>query len=298
MKLFANILLLTTLCSSAFAETIHISQDGIEVMATLSPTSFTVGDSVELRIEATTAEGTTLSMENVRSFGSFTVVDSKTLLDIPSEIGRTWTWSMQLDTFDASATSISDIVIDWARGSGENGAITLDSIPIEIKSVAGDSLANMTIRDIKAPVALFTKNVTFAIAASVVIALALCLLIYRFFKGNSPSMSPNEQAMYAIRELKNTPLEVHSFYTSLSDIVRHYLEGQFNIAATGQTTREFLNAAKKNPHLEQTDREALGSFLVAADLVKFARHEPGSNVNNEAIHRAEIFIHETAEAAL
>ena len=73
MKLFANILLLTTLCSSAFAETIHISQDGIEVMATLSPTSFTVGDSVELRIEATTAEGTTLSMENVRSFGSFTV---------------------------------------------------------------------------------------------------------------------------------------------------------------------------------------------------------------------------------
>ena len=111
-------------------------------------------------------------------------------------------------------------------------------------------------------------------------------------------MSPNEQAMYAIRELKNTPLEVHSFYTSLSDIVRHYLEGQFNIAATGQTTREFLNAAKKNPHLEQTDREALGSFLVAADLVKFARHEPGSNVNNEAIHRAEIFIHETAEAAL
>ena len=76
MKLFANILLLTTLCSSAFAETIRTSQDGVDVQTTLSPTSFTVGDIVELRIEATAAEGTTLSIEDDGGFGSFTVVVS------------------------------------------------------------------------------------------------------------------------------------------------------------------------------------------------------------------------------
>jgi hypothetical protein len=297
MKLFANILLLTTLCSSAFAETIRTSQDGVDVQATLSPTSFTVGDIVELRIEATAAEGTTLSIEDDGGFGSFTVVDSKTLLDIPSAAGRKWTWSMQLDTFDAAAKELSGIAIDWTLNSGENGSIILASIPIEIESVAGDSLATMSIRDIKGPVALFTKNVTFAIIASAITILALCFLLYRFFKGSKPAMSPNEQAMHAIQELKASTLEVHTFYTSLSDIVRHYLEGQFHIAATGQTTREFLNAAKQNPHLEQTDRESLGSFLVAADLVKFARHEPGSNVNDEAIQRAESFIQETAEVA-
>ncbi len=297
MILFTNILILTTLCSSAFAETIRTSQDGIDVQATLSPTSFTVGDIVELRIEATTTEGTTLSIKDDGGFGSFTVVDSNTLLDIPNKTGRKWTWSMQLDTFDASTTSLSGIVVEWARPSGENGAITLDSIPIEIKSVAGDALSDMTIRDIKGPVALFTKSVRSAFLASVVIVIALCFLLYRFYKSNKPSLTPHEQAMSAITELKNAHLEVHSFYTSLSDIVRHYLEGQFHIAATGQTTREFLNAAKQNPHLEQTDRESLGSFLVAADLVKFARHEPGNNLNDDAIRRAEVFIQETAEVA-
>ncbi len=298
MKLTTTILLLATLSSSVAAQTVSTTQHGINVQATLSPTSITVGDIVALRIEATTPVGTTLSLENEHAFGSFTIVDSITLLDIPSETGRNWTWSMQLDTFDAATTSLSGIVIDWARPSGENGTIRLDAIPIEIKSVAGESLVDMTIRDIKAPVVLFTKNVTFAIIASIATALALCLLLYRFFRGNKPAVSPNERALSAIQELKEAHLEVHSFYTSLSDIVRHYLEGQFHIAATGQTTREFLHAAKQNPRLEQTDRESLGSFLVAADLVKFARHEPGDNVNEDAIHRAEKFIQETAEVAL
>jgi hypothetical protein len=298
IKSFTYILLSATICTNAIAQTVRKQLDDINVQATLSQTTLTVGDTVELRIEATTPEGTTLSIDDGSSFGSFSIVDSKTLLDIPSDTGRKWTWSMQLDTFDASATALDGVVINWSSPSGENGSITLDPIPIEIKSVAGDSLADMTIRDIKAPVALFTKSANFAIIASIVIALALCLLLYRFFRGNKPALSPNEKAMSAIQELKGTHLEVHSFYTSLSDIVRHYLEAQFHIAASGQTTREFLNAAKQNPRLEQTDRESLGSFLVAADLVKFARHEPGNNVNEEAINRAETFIQETAKVSL
>jgi len=96
--------------------------------------------------------------------------------------------------------------------------------------------------------------------------------------------------MAGIENLKNTNFEVHSFYTSLSDIVRHYLEGQFNIAATGQTTREFLIASKQSSHLEQSDRQSLTTFLVAADLVKFARFEPSVDTCNDAITEAKQFI--------
>ena len=90
--------------------------------------------------------------------------------------------------------------------------------------------------------------------------------------------------------LKDSKLDVLDFYTQLSDIVRRYLKGRFHIAATGQTTREFLIASRNSPHLEQSDRQSLSSFLVAADLVKFARFEPTEDACCNAIEQAEHFI--------
>ena len=104
--------------------------------------------------------------------------------------------------------------------------------------------------------------------------------------------------MLDIKSLKEQTLDVQPFYTMLSDIVRQYLVGQFKISATGQTTREFLNAAKQNPHLEHSDRASLGSFLVAADLVKFAQYNPSSTAAKDAIHLAEVFITNTQEVAV
>ncbi len=288
----------TSICTSALAETVHHSQNGIEVQVTLTPTDIVVGDAVELNILATSPEGTTLTLEDNASFGSFTIVDSHNLLDIPTEQGRSWTWSMQLDTFDATTTSLEGISVNWSKASGQNGSIAIEAIPVTVKSIAGNDLQEMSLRDIKGAVPLFSKNTILPIAFSVVIVSALCWLLYRFIKGNKPTLSAQEQALLAITELKQANLEVQPFYTTLSDIVRDYLEGQFKIAATGQTTREFLNAAKQNPRLEQYDRESLGSFLVAADLVKFARHEPGTTVASDAIQKAEVFIQETAEVAV
>jgi hypothetical protein len=256
-----------------------------------------VGDPVELLIYATSPKGTTLSLSDVDAFGSFTIVDSQNLLDIPVADGRSWTWSMQLDTFDAETTSLEGITIDWSNDSLRTGSIELESIPVTVYSVAGDSLHEMSLRDIKGVVPLFSKNTLLPIAFSVLIITGLCWLLFRFIKGNKPTLSAQEQALLAITELKQANLEVQPFYTTLSDIVRHYLESQFNISAKGQTTREFLIAAKQNPRLEQHDRDSLGSFLVAADLVKFARHEPSTTTATEAIHKAEVFIYETTEVA-
>jgi hypothetical protein len=256
-----------------------------------------VGDPVELLIYATSPKGTTLSLSDVDTFGSFTIVDSHNLLDIPIVDGRSWTWSMQLDTFDAETTSIEGITIDWSNASLQTGSIEIEPIPVKVNSVAGDSLQNMSLRDIKGAVPLFTRSTLLPIGFSILIVTTLVVLLFRFVKGNKTTMTAQEQALLAITELKQANLEVQPFYTTLSDIVRHYLEGQFNISATGQTTREFLNAAKNNPRLEQHDRESLGSFLVAADLVKFARHEPSTSTASDAIHKAEVFINETTEVA-
>ena len=297
MHVFLTLAISLVLCANALAETVRTSQDGIDVQVTLSPTNITVGDPVELRIQAITDAETVLSLENDSSIGSFIVVKSHDLLDIPSEEGRQWTWSMQLDTFDAETTSLSGIVLHWSNDVGRTGSIAINAIPVTVQSVAGDALQDMNLRDIKPSVPLFAKSWTITIFVAVGSLVLLVWLVTRLLRKNKLALSPYDQAMLDLNQLKKESLEVHPFYTTLSDIIRHYLEGQFHISATGQTTREFLNAAKQNPHLEHSDRESLGSFLVAADLVKFARHEPGSNVNDDAIHLAEEFIQETREIA-
>jgi hypothetical protein len=297
MHALLSIVLAAAWCTNTFAETIRTSQDGIDVEVTLLPTSITVGDPIELTVRAVTDAETVLSFENDGTFDSFTVVESYDLLDIPSEEGRLWTWTIQLDTFDASTETLSGIELQWSNELGRTGIISIAPIPVTVTSVAGDALQDMALREIKPSVPLLAKSWLLTVLLATICAVVVGWITIVVLRRNKPTLCPYDQAMLDINTLKGQSLDVQPFYTSLSDIVRQYLEGQFKISATGQTTREFLNAAKQNPHLEHSDRESLGSFLVAADLVKFARHEPSSNVNDDAIRLAEVFIHDTQEVA-
>ena len=93
--------------------------------------------------------------------------------------------------------------------------------------------------------------------------------------------------MFALNSLDPSTSESHPFYIELSDIIRTYVESRFQIHASEQTTREFLQHAKQHPQLEHMDRKSLAEFLVAADLVKFARHEPSTQQGRGAINQAK-----------
>ena len=100
-------------------------------------------------------------------------------------------------------------------------------------------------------------------------------------------------ALRELQTLRDSDLDVHSFYTALSDTVRRYITTRFQLAATGQTTREFLIVAKQHARLTLHDQKNLGVFLSAADLVKFARLEPNDHTCKEAVDQAEQFITST-----
>ncbi|MDP6542309.1 MAG: hypothetical protein QGF07_05920 [Phycisphaerales bacterium] len=282
---------------SSYAETTRIEQDGVSIVVTLEPSSFLVGDPITLQIKATTNGDKQLELNEESSFGPFTIFDQRNLLDIPSGEERNWIWSLHLDTFDSTAASISGITIHWTGLNGDSGSISIDPIPVQIKSVAGDELESMTLRDIKGAFPLTTNNWWMLVLGSIVFIVVLLFAVRKLFRKKTITLLPHEQAMQDLQSLLEANLDVLPFYTQLSDIVRKYIEGRFQIAATGQTTREFLNASKQNPHLEHTDRQSLATFLVASDLVKFARFEPTSNACAVAIEQAENFITATASTA-
>ena len=64
---------------------------------------------------------------------------------------------------------------------------------------------------------------------------------------------------------------VKTFYTELSDILRRYIEGRFQIRAPEMTTEEFLVYLKKTPALSAQYKSTLQDFLNGCDMVKFAK---------------------------
>ncbi len=294
MTYFLTMLISISLASvQRVEEPFLIEHDGISISVTYEPKQCTVGDLINVHVHAITDGTKQLSLNDEHSFGSFNVVDSKHVLDIPTATGREWNWFLQLDTFDSSATDIAGITLYWNDVNKETGSIPFGPLPISVESIAGTSLEEMTLRDIKPPIPLLTKSWWF-VSTLIGFCFLFLFLASKFLRSKHEPISAHMQAILDLQSLRGANLDVLPFYTELSAIVRKYLENRFNIKATGQTTREFLIASKQNPLLEGNDRQALSAFLISADLVKFARFEPSRDVCDKAITQAEQFVAATA----
>jgi hypothetical protein len=86
---------------------------------------------------------------------------------------------------------------------------------------------------------------------------------------------------------------VREFYFRISGIVRGYIERRFSVHAPDMTTEEFLTAVATDVRFGGELAVELDRFLHGCDLVKFARHEPGSGECDTAMRAAEDFVEQT-----
>ncbi len=107
---------------------------------------------------------------------------------------------------------------------------------------------------------------------------------------------PEEWATNALEALAARKLwqqgEVKEHYTELTGILREYLERRFGIHAMEQTSDEILvQLRKRNLSTELlSDTENL---LSIADLIKFAKADPGMDIHADTIKRVHSFVGET-----
>ena len=84
------------------------------------------------------------------------------------------------------------------------------------------------------------------------------------------------------------------YYTDLTDAVRNYIKNRFGFNALEMTSSEIINRL-----MEVTDKandiSGLKVLFQTADLVKFAKHNPGMNENDANLINAIQFINETKE---
>ena len=179
-----------------------------------------------------------------------------------------------------------------------------------VKTFQIDSTAT-TVRDLKPQMTLKLRFAEFggylgiAFGVLLLLALAIYLLVRHLAKQGrrigdlfkpAPPVPAHIVAIEALEKLHNEKLwqnDKHKlYYSGLSDILRTYLAGRFEVGAMEMTTDEIDNALRA-VEIEQKQKMNLLSVLRDADLVKFAKATPEAEENELAYDKAYHFVEET-----
>ncbi len=168
-----------------------------------------------------------------------------------------------------------------------------------------------TVRELKPQMTLKLRFAEFGGYFGIALAVALLLagliyLLVRYLhkRGKrisdlfkpAPPVPAHIVAIEALEKLHNEKLwqnDKHKlYYSGLSDILRTYLAGRFEVGAMEMTTDE-IDDALRAVEIEQKQKMNLLAVLRDADLVKFAKATPEAEENELAYHKAYHFVEET-----
>ena len=109
-------------------------------------------------------------------------------------------------------------------------------------------------------------------------------------------MSQSEEALSKLRRMREerswTKVNAKLFYTDLTDVIRRYLERQFNIQAEEMVSSEILDAINKKS-ISYGAAKKIEPVLKLADYVKFAKYKPVPGDYEESLANAIDFVEDT-----
>jgi hypothetical protein len=177
--------------------------------------------------------------------------------------------------------------------------IVSDSFNIQVQSIAIDTAQPFKpifgIRSASMPA---SQLIMYILAGLALLALLIWLIWYlrkRAKQKTKPStekavpvLQPYEIALRDLNALEQTGVwqtgDEKVYHTSLTDIVRRYLEEQFEMDCFEKTSAEIIQQVKKVKALS-TSRQALRTIFETADMVKFAKSKPSAE---EHMHSMEL----------
>jgi hypothetical protein len=176
-----------------------------------------------------------------------------------------------------------------------------DSIPEKIDTT-------FVPNDIKPPVKYpytFAEVAPYVGGALLLLALVVFAIYYLdrrrknmpvFFKPK-PKEPAHIIALRDLQKLKNEKLwqqgKAKDFYTRISEIVRVYIEDRFAIPAMEQTSDEILSAFEAQHVCDERELTELREVFSISDLVKFAKHTPAPDENENCFAHTQEFVEKT-----
>ena len=271
---------------------------GLRLELTLDKATLTTVQSALLRLEVECAEADSIDFPNVNDgLGEFAVTQVKTLPARLLEGGRVVHGrEYELQPFLPAEYEVPALTIV----SNGTDKITTDPFKVSVGSVLEDPQST-DLREITDPVDMPVPWWWWVLATLVACA-ALAALGWWWRRRRQAQSVPrivpaHEAALAKLDALLGENLLADGylklFYLRLSDIVRHYIEDRFGLRAPEQTTDEFLAGLSNAPEIRGDHQQLLRRFLRQADMVKFAKFEPGTDETGSMVEVARRFIQQT-----
>lgn len=161
-----------------------------------------------------------------------------------------------------------------------------------------------TLRDIKGPLSL-SGHFNILLLSGILVILSILALLFMLLSRRkkisvvAPKKPAHGIAYEQLEKLKAKDLirqgRIKEYYSEVSDIVRHYLENRFLLKASEMTTEEFLFYVRDYSQLISDHKTLLKEFLLACDLVKFAKYVPPFEEMDAIFVSAKKLVDETKE---
>jgi len=259
----------------------------IDVELNLESREFSIGDWIPITITAEHDSNTLVySPEPGEKIGKLHFIDRKDLTSETNENKQIHRWLLTVSAYDTGYFSIPPIPINYVTKSDTIiHSVFTDSTWVIIVSAGGDTLTD--IHDIKPPLGIKRAFEDYLPYLMIFIILVLLVFGYWVFKkfyskpkeiesvSLKPEIDPYEHAMKRMVELKNKQLWQKGFvkkhFTEVAEIVKEYIELEYNFNALELTTEEFIEVNNEKKLVSDT---IVRKFLNDADLVKFAKFIP------------------------
>ena len=286
----------------ALLAVISLPRQGQEsnVRASVDSTRYRIGEWIHVKVETEIPAGDQMTgPAEGDSLGLFEVLGVKASEPVIEDNRKRQSFLVRLITFEPGETAIPPMefrVISDADSSMHQ-ALT-DSIPVSITTVEVEAEAEL--KDIKPPLAApwaFEDVLPWLILLAIAAILSAAYWYYKKIRKRQlaqpeaagPPLPAHELALMALRQLEDKRLwqqgKVKDFYSEVTEIIRRVFEARFRIIALELTSDEIMAQLKEIPSAQGV-LKLVNTFLLTADLVKFAKYEPSMAEHEEELQTA------------
>ncbi len=288
----------------------RVSEKGpVRMTIRVSPAEPRLSDLVSLEIEVVAPEQIEIKAPTFgNAVGDFLVRDyhensSGTTSESKDRMRK---FRYELEPVHSGVHLIRSVVIEFVdhRDSSEekDKVATIASDPIEVKvsSMLDDQVPDLGQLEGMLPPQPLEENHRYWWVWGLLLTILLLLIAFGFLRRRASAVaterkrSSEEIASEALAALLAEDLPgqglFKDFYVRLTGIVRVYIEGTTGLRAPEQTTEEFLREMRTRATFPPERSNQLQEFLEAADMVKYAGQQPGSDQIELSIRRAQGFI--------
>ena len=298
LLLFITLLSLTSLGAAQDDSKTELgaAPSAVSVESFVSPMeNVTLATDIKWTIKVTLPEGCALPTASIpQKWGVWTIASSETLQTSPT----THEIRLTLRPTKLDEQVVPAFPVYYLDKSGKPGCVEVKSFNIKVISNVPQSEDNLKGMGSQNDLLDLKKNLLPYIIAALTALIVIIMIWSAFFKRKKSSAakkakSPYELAMERMKTLLESDLvhrDVKMFYVELTEIVREFIERTTLINAPELTTDEFLYKISQSKVFSDVERIRLKHFLESADMVKFAKYDPGEDGINTAVHNAEAFI--------